>query len=183
MRACATNLNAEVFYTLREAQIIIEIARIQTTSSGRVRASLRRVAGCATPTGSAGRAADPHVLHGGRSRTAARNIVDFLPRSVGHGLRGEPAAFRQRLEADEQRGLVYRGGRAEREPTLATAGSARVSTSAYLLQLVHGLERHLGRSLESWCRSSAISDRLSSEKRKRHDPEGRNERAAMRRRQ
>jgi hypothetical protein len=45
MRACAANLNAEVFYTLREAQIIIEnrrhhcntircIARIQTTSSG-----------------------------------------------------------------------------------------------------------------------------------------------------
>ena len=81
MRACATNLNAEVFYTLREADQTASIARIQTNSSGRVRASLRRVAGCATPTGSAGRTADPHVLHGGRSRTAARNIVDFLPRS------------------------------------------------------------------------------------------------------
>jgi hypothetical protein len=104
MRACATNLNAEVCCgKLRSS------SRTDGTTTTRSDRARRRPA----------------------RRTAARNIVDFLPRSVGHGLRGEPAAFRQRLEADEQRGLVHRGGRAEREPTLATAGSARVSTSAF----------------------------------------------------
>jgi transposase InsO family protein len=46
-------LNGEIFYTLREAQIAIEI---QATSTRGVRARIRRVAGCATPTGSAGHA-------------------------------------------------------------------------------------------------------------------------------
>jgi transposase InsO family protein len=46
-------LNGEIFYTLREGQIVIEI---QATSTRGVRARIRRVAGCATPTGSAGHA-------------------------------------------------------------------------------------------------------------------------------
>ena len=62
-------LNGEIFYTLREAQIIIEswrrhynadpprcLARLQTTSTGGLRARVIRVAGCATPAGSAGHA-------------------------------------------------------------------------------------------------------------------------------
>ena len=62
-------LNGEIFYSLREAQIVIESWRrhyntirpprltwIQATSAGGVRARLRRVAGCATPTGFAGHA-------------------------------------------------------------------------------------------------------------------------------
>jgi transposase InsO family protein len=62
-------LNGEIFYTLREAQIVIEklatplqhdqaprLNRIQATSTRGVRACIRRVAGCATPTGSAGHA-------------------------------------------------------------------------------------------------------------------------------
>jgi hypothetical protein len=62
-------LNGEIFYTLREAQIVIEswrrhykhdqvarIARIQAASTGGICPCLRRVAGCATPTGSAGHA-------------------------------------------------------------------------------------------------------------------------------
>jgi transposase InsO family protein len=57
-------LNGESFYTLREAPIVIEsqhdqasrIDRIQATSTRGVRACIRRVAGCATPTGSAGHA-------------------------------------------------------------------------------------------------------------------------------
>ena len=61
-------LNGEIFYTLREAQIIIEswrrhynavrphASRLQTTSTGGLRACAIRGAGCATPTGSAGHA-------------------------------------------------------------------------------------------------------------------------------
>jgi len=52
-------LNGEVFYTLREAQIIDPTARIaslQTSSTGGLRASPHRVAGFATSTGSAGHA-------------------------------------------------------------------------------------------------------------------------------
>jgi transposase InsO family protein len=60
-------LNGEIFYTLREAQIVIESWRrhygqaprlywIQATSIRGLRACIRRVAGCATPTGSAGHA-------------------------------------------------------------------------------------------------------------------------------
>src|SRR5262249_34406756 len=58
-----------IFYTLRETRIVIEscrrhyntirpprLNRIQATSTRGVRARLRRVAGCATPTGSAGHA-------------------------------------------------------------------------------------------------------------------------------
>ena len=61
-------LNGEIFYTLREAQIVIEswrrhykhdqaprLNRIQATSTRGVRARIRRVA-CATPTGFAGHA-------------------------------------------------------------------------------------------------------------------------------
>ena len=64
-------LNGEIFYSLREAQIVIESWRrhyntirpprltwIQATSAGGVRARLRRVAGCATPSGSAGHAGE-----------------------------------------------------------------------------------------------------------------------------
>ena len=54
-------LNGEIFYTLREAQIVIESWRFTTTRSGptpqsdtshqhQSRAFIRRVAGCATPT-------------------------------------------------------------------------------------------------------------------------------------
>jgi putative transposase len=59
-------LDGEIFYSLREARIVIESWRhhyntirparltwIQATSTRGVRACLRRVAGCATPTGSA----------------------------------------------------------------------------------------------------------------------------------
>src|SRR5215472_15039102 len=57
-------LNGEIFYTLREAQIVIEswrrhyntIRPHEATSTRGVRARIRRVAGCATPTGSAGHA-------------------------------------------------------------------------------------------------------------------------------
>ena len=56
-------LNGEIFYTLREAQIVIEswrrpsrLNRIQATSTRGVCACIHRVAGCATPTGSAGHA-------------------------------------------------------------------------------------------------------------------------------
>jgi transposase InsO family protein len=49
-------LNGEIFYTLREAQIVIESWRRHYTSTRGVRACVRRVAGCATPTGSAGHA-------------------------------------------------------------------------------------------------------------------------------
>ena len=61
-------LNGEIFYTLREAQIVIESWRrhyntvrphaslgYRAASPGGVRASPRRMAGCATPTSSAGR--------------------------------------------------------------------------------------------------------------------------------
>ena len=59
-------LDGEIFYTLREAQIVIEswrrhyntrpaarVARLQATSTRGVRARARRVAGCATSTSSA----------------------------------------------------------------------------------------------------------------------------------
>ena len=62
-------LDGEIFYTLREAQIVIEswrrhfntirpheITRLQAAGTRGVRASIRRVAGCATSTGSAGHA-------------------------------------------------------------------------------------------------------------------------------
>jgi hypothetical protein len=54
-------LNGEIFYTLREAQIIIESWRpLQHGQTARIartnRHSPRRVARCATPTGSAGHA-------------------------------------------------------------------------------------------------------------------------------
>jgi putative transposase len=53
-------LNGEIFYTLREAQIVIDQAprlnRIQATCARGVRACIRRVAGCAAPTGSASHA-------------------------------------------------------------------------------------------------------------------------------
>jgi transposase InsO family protein len=63
-------LNGEIFYTLREAQIVIEswrrhlqydqaacLARLQAPSTRGVPARLRRVAGCATQIGSASHAA------------------------------------------------------------------------------------------------------------------------------
>jgi hypothetical protein len=102
--------------------------------------------------------ADPHVLHGGI-------IVDFLPLSVARGLRGEPAAFRQRLEADEQRGSVTEAVVPSEDPTLAMAGSARVSTSALCCSSSMAWN-DISVEVERRCRSSAISDRLSSEKRK-----------------
>ena len=61
-------LDGEIFYTLKEAQIVIESWRrhfnairptnpwTQAASTRGVRASIRRVAGCATPAGSAGHA-------------------------------------------------------------------------------------------------------------------------------
>ena len=62
-------LDGEIFYTLREAQIVIQswrrhfntyqaacIARLQATSPRGVRACIRRVAGCATSTSFAGHA-------------------------------------------------------------------------------------------------------------------------------
>ena len=62
-------LDGEIFYTLREAQIVIEswrrhfnairpheITRLQAAGTRGVRANIRRVAGCATSTGSAGHA-------------------------------------------------------------------------------------------------------------------------------
>jgi transposase InsO family protein len=55
-------LDGEIFYTLREAQIVIEswrAAQLQATCTGSVRTSLRRVAGCATSTGFAGHASAP----------------------------------------------------------------------------------------------------------------------------
>src|SRR5262249_55459875 len=48
-------LNREIFYTLREAQIVIESWR-RHYNTIRPHASPRRVAGCATPTSSAGHA-------------------------------------------------------------------------------------------------------------------------------
>ena len=79
-------LDGEIFYTLREAQIVIESwrrhynairphesARLQTTSTGGVRASLRRVAGCATSTGFAGHA----------SATANSQLTFHLDHSMG----------------------------------------------------------------------------------------------------
>ena len=73
-------LDGETFYSLRENQIVIESWRqplqhdqaacltwIQATSTGGVRACLRRVAGCATPSGSAGRAG------------ATANIITNIP--------------------------------------------------------------------------------------------------------
>jgi hypothetical protein len=62
-------LNGEIFYTFREAQIVIEswrrqlqfdqaacLTRLQATSTRGVRDRIRRVAGCATTTGSPGHA-------------------------------------------------------------------------------------------------------------------------------
>ena len=62
-------LNGEIFYTLREAQIVIEswrrslqcrssacLDRLPRSSTGGVHPSTRRMAGCATPTSSAGHA-------------------------------------------------------------------------------------------------------------------------------
>ena len=79
-------LNGEIFYTLREAQIVIEswrralqhdqasrLNRIQATSPRGLCACIRRVAGCATPTGSAGHA----------GATANLKLTFHLDHSVG----------------------------------------------------------------------------------------------------
>ena len=63
-------LNGETFYTLREAA---RIARIQAASTGSICPCLRRVAGCATPTGSTGHA----------SATASLQLTFHLDHSVG----------------------------------------------------------------------------------------------------
>src|SRR5262249_5454769 len=65
-------LNGEIFYTLREAQPP-RLNRIQTTSTRGVRARIRRVAGCATPTGFAGHA----------GATANLNLTSHLDHSAG----------------------------------------------------------------------------------------------------
>jgi hypothetical protein len=61
--------DGEIFYSLREARIVIEqhdqaarLTWIQATSTAGVRARLRRVAGCATPSGSAGHAGETDNL-------------------------------------------------------------------------------------------------------------------------
>lgn len=63
MLAFGTNCSMAIFYTLREAKIVIEgrrrrynairarIARIQTTSTGGVHTRARRMAGSTTSTG------------------------------------------------------------------------------------------------------------------------------------
>jgi transposase InsO family protein len=82
-------LDGEIFYTLREAEIVIESwrrhynmvrphASIGYRAPGSVRASPRRMAGCATPTRSAG--------HPNR-RAQANNALTFNPdhpRGAGH---------------------------------------------------------------------------------------------------
>jgi hypothetical protein len=62
--------DGEIFYTLREAQIV---APVQAASTGGICPCLRRVAGCATPTGSAGHA----------SVTASLKLTFHLDHSVG----------------------------------------------------------------------------------------------------
>ena len=96
-------LDGEIFYTLREAQIVIEswrrhfntirpheIARLQATSTRGVRASIRRVAGCATSTGSAG--------HAPAGATANSKLTFHLDHSVGadqrRSVRTHPLSFR-----------------------------------------------------------------------------------------
>ena len=79
-------LNGEIFYTLREAQIVIESWRrhyntirphasigYKPPAPRGVRACIRRVAGCATPTGSAGHA----------GATANLKLTFHLDHSVG----------------------------------------------------------------------------------------------------
>jgi hypothetical protein len=96
---CPTSIPSESFYTLREAQIVIEswrrhyntirrprLNRIQATSTRGVRARIRRVAGCATPTGSASHA----------SATASLKLTFHLDHSVGAN---QPAMPPQRHRA------------------------------------------------------------------------------------
>ena len=85
-------LNGEIFYTLREAQIVIEswqrpsrLNPIQATSTRGVCACIRRVAGCATPTGSAGHA----------GATANLKLTFHLDHSAG----GSPVTTLARLRA------------------------------------------------------------------------------------
>ena len=85
-------LNGEIFYTLREAQIVIEswrrhynarptarLSRLQTASTRGLRACLRRVAGCALPTGSAGHASATTItkltFHPGHSMKAGQRYA------------------------------------------------------------------------------------------------------------
>jgi len=80
-------LDGEIFYTLREAQNrhrelaaalqhdqAARIARIQAASTGGIYPCLRRVAGCATPTGSAGHAS---------ATVASLKLTFHLDHSVG----------------------------------------------------------------------------------------------------
>ena len=80
-------LNGEIFYTLQEAQIIIEswrplqlgqtarIAWVQTASSAGVRACIRRVAGCATPTAPPATLAQPPTLKLTSTWTTQRGLI------------------------------------------------------------------------------------------------------------
>ena len=83
-------LNGEIFYSLKEAQIIIEswrrhynavrphaLARISATGTGSVRARPRRVAVCATPASS-----DGHARSGAKTNS---KLTFHLDHSMGAG--------------------------------------------------------------------------------------------------
>ena len=78
-------------HLLRAAQITIEswqrhyntaarLTRIQAASTGGVHACIRRVAGCATPTGSAGHAGATTNLKSNRFRPLGKLVVGNLDR-------------------------------------------------------------------------------------------------------
>ncbi len=85
-------LNGEIFYTLKEAQIVIEswrrhynavrpTHRSDTVRQPRgVRASLHRLAGCARPTGCVDQA-----THGGAAHRTLTLLLDHLV-GADHGL-------------------------------------------------------------------------------------------------
>jgi transposase InsO family protein len=100
-------LDGEIFYTLREAQIVIEswrrhfnairpheITRLQAAGTRGVRASIRRVAGCATSTGSAG--------HAPAGPTASTKLTFRSDHSVGAD-HAEPAGYTLSTEASRPR--------------------------------------------------------------------------------
>jgi transposase InsO family protein len=94
-------LDGEIFYSLREARIVIEaggatthqaarLTWIQATSTGGVRACLRRVAGCATTSGSAGHAGATanlkltfHLDHSTGADHCTPGAKAELPRAAG----------------------------------------------------------------------------------------------------
>jgi transposase InsO family protein len=93
-------LDGEIFYSLREARIVIESWRrhdqaarltwIQATSTGGVRACLRRVAGCATTSGSGGHAGATanlkltfHLDHSTGADHCTPGAKAELPRAAG----------------------------------------------------------------------------------------------------